>query len=189
MENCAIYSHFLNLEEVLNKLEKEFKKGFVIQTYGDRHNWSKIIITHELDNSIYTFNCQKKLIPSYKLSEPSDNLTKNLLGMYNFFKSIPAQDQEVQDKLLFKISSFNLQIGVKGVPCFTSETKAIIIQIAKILEGMIFSGQNSIFNLNGASNAIFDENGVLVLDTMGRSDVKDLNVVIESKYYLKNKNH
>ena len=184
MEKCTIYSHFLNLQDLFEILEREFTENFEIEITGKSDSWSKITVIDNFGNNIMILNCQKKLIPGYQLSEPIDSITKNLVGMYNFHKKIPAKNSKLKEKLLIKISSFNLQIGVSFFPKYSCKIKFVLIKLTSKLEGMIFSGENSIFNLNGASSGIFDEKGELVLDNLGRSNVTDISVEIESKYYF-----
>lgn len=186
MEYCTIYSHLINNQDVLEILRRNFPVPFFqITIEGTEDNWKSISINNKEDGGQIRFSCRVKKLPGYQLEDPVDKITKNLLGMYNFFKSIPTTNRKIQNKLLYKIASLNVEIGIVGKPSFQKNKlqKKTILEVTRLLDGIIFSGENSIFKLGKAENGLFDKNGYLVLDRLGKSEIEDFEVFIEDKYY------
>ena len=80
-----------------------------------------------------------------------------------------------------------MEIGVVANNGFNADFEEIILTITDVLEGFIFSNNNSIFDAPDANNGIFNENADVILCHSGYSDVKDLEVLIEPQYYTTDK--
>ena len=75
-----------------------------------------------------------------------------------------------------------MEISVVVDNGFNPDFEEIVLTITEILEGFIFSNNNSIFDAPDSNNGIFDENADVILCHSGYSDVKDLEVLIEPQY-------
>ena len=190
MENCSIYSHHIWYEEIVNVITNLSPKG-AVEVIGANDSWESITILGEMNarkvQNKMTLTCRVRETPSFELGDPVDQLTTNLNGMRNYFEAITNGNQQLLKKLIYKISSINMEIGVVANNGFNADFEEIILTITDVLEGFIFSNNNSIFDAPDANNGIFNENADVILCHSGYSDVKDLEVLIEPQYYTTDK--
>jgi hypothetical protein len=185
MENCTIYSHHLYFEKIYDVITSDFSENNNIIISGNRNQWSFISVKNKnpLSTFFFEIKSRKRSIPSYQLEEPVDHFTSNLLGMRNYFKDIETEHLNIKEKLLHKISSVNMEISVTFNPNFRNSMLKILLDITDKTDGVIFSNKNSIFNNIRFLNGIYNKEGNLILSNTGLSNVKDLEVIIEKKYY------
>ncbi len=188
MENCSIYSHHIWFEQIVTTIKKIASEDS-IEILGPIDAWESIIICGKKNplksRNKMTLTCRVREFPSFELGDPVDEITTNLNGMRNYFGSIETDDQLLLKKLLYKISSINMEIGVAVDKGFNEEFEEIVLRITEKLEGFIFSNNNSIFDAPDSDNGIFNEDGDVILCHSGYSDVDDLEVLIEPQYYPK----
>jgi hypothetical protein len=181
MENCSIYSHHIWYEEIVNIVTNMTTEGS-IEIEGENDSWKSITIFGENTQNKMTLTSQIREFPSFELGDPTDQLTTILNGMRNYFGAITSGNQQLLKKLIHKISSINMEISVVVDKGFNDDFEEIVLTITEILEGFIFSNNNSIFDAPDANNGIFNENADVILCHSGYSDVKDLEVLIEPQY-------
>jgi hypothetical protein len=185
MENCSIYSHHIWYEEIVNVVANLTSEAS-IEVIGENDAWESITILGKKNpnkpQNKMTLTCKVREFPSFELGEPVDQITTILNGMRNYFGAITGVDQQLLKKLIYKISSINMEISVVVDNGFNAYFEEIVLTITEILEGFIFSNNNSIFDAPDSNNGIFDENADVILCHSGYSDVKDLEVLIEPQY-------
>lgn len=191
MENCSIYSHHIWHKEILNTILAIVAEERVTIT-GEINSWEKIQIfgkkkSMKSQNKM-TITCRVRDFPSYQLGDPIDEITTNLNGLRNYFGAIQGCDALLLQKLIFKISSINMEISVIADNGFNAEFEAIVLAITEKTKGFIFSKNNSIFDAPDSDSGLFNENADVILCTSGYSDVKDLEVLLEPHYYAEMKN-
>lgn len=190
MENCSIYSHHIWYEEIVNVITNLSPKG-TVEIIGANDAWESIIIfgkinAHKVQNKM-TLTCRVREIPGFELGDPTDQITTNLNGIRNYFGAITVGNQQLLKKLIYKISSINMEISVVADNGFNADFEEIVLTITDILDGFIFSSNNSIFDAPDAKNGIFNENADVILCHSGYSDIEDLEVLIEPQYYTNKK--
>ena len=79
-----------------------------------------------------------------------------------------------------------MEIGVVVDKGFNEQFEEIVLTLTEKLEGFIFSNNNSIFDAPDSDNGLFNHDADVILCSSGYSDVKDLDVQIEEKYYSGN---
>jgi len=188
MENCSIYSHHIWHEDIVNVITNLSPDG-AIEIIGENDAWESITVfgkkyPNKHQNKM-TLTCKVREFPSFELGEPTDQITTILNGMRNYFGAITGGDQQLLKKLIAKISSINMEINVVVDNGFNAEFEEIVLTVTEILEGFIFSNNNSIFDAPDSNNGIFDGNADVILCQSGYSDVQDLEVIIEPHYYNK----
>jgi len=187
MENCSIYSHHIWYQEIVNVITNLSPEGSVAIN-GKSDSWESITVSGEKSpnksQNKMTLTCKVREYPSFKLAESVDPLTTTLNGMRNYFGAITGVDQQLLKKIIAKISSINMEISVVVDKGFNADFEEIVLTIAEILDGFIFSNNNSIFDAPDSNNGIFDGNADVILCNSGYSDVQDLKVLIEPQYKL-----
>jgi hypothetical protein len=98
--------------------------------------------------------------------------TEMINGMYNFYNSIPAKNDNIKNKLLIKITTLNMVIGIGTEKDISQEFYSELLNIAKGLDGIIFWGTRN----------MLDNNGRLILDLDGNSEVEDFIVTAHTSY-------
>lgn len=185
MENCSIYSHHIWYEEIANIVTNLSPEGSV-EIVGANDAWESITILGEMNarktQNKMTLTAQVREFPGFELGDPTDQLTTILNGMRNYFGAITSGNQHLLKKLTHKISSINMEISVVADNGFNADFEEIVLTITEILEGFIFSNNNSIFDAPDANNGIFNENADVILCHSGYSDIKNLEVLIEPQY-------
>ncbi|NLU95653.1 DUF4272 domain-containing protein [Chitinophaga sp. Ak27] len=184
MENCTLYTHETNMQQVLTHLQTHFgEKG--VKITGPAHQWEQLMVTtgktlFRKGNSL-TFTYRQRAIPGYQLEHNDDPVVTNLRGMYGFVQGLPADNSKLKELLLAKIATLNTEIGIVGDPAFTEENKTVILELAQKLDGIFFSGDTTIFKTD--VQGFWDKTGALLLDVNGRSTATALPVNIDAKYF------
>ncbi len=184
MENCTIYSHYLNFEKVVQIVKEKLPKAKV--EFNDGEINKSLVATIKGGffgkNKTLKINYRQRQNPSYKIEEVECGLTQNLAGMANFIQSIPPQNDAVKSKLIHKVLAANCEIPFMAEPEIIPEFKAVLDSIVQELDAFIFAQPSKVFN-NSDSQHFLDKNFDLILDTSGNCGIQDLAVNIESKYY------
>jgi hypothetical protein len=184
MENCAIYSHHLAFDQVAAIVKEQLPKAKIEITPQGEYQ----ILTAQIKGGLLAknkglrINYRQRLNPSYTLEKVECALTENLAGMANFIKGLPAENSEIQSKLIYKVLSLNCEMGLAAEPSFVKELQEVVKRIAAETDAIVFASPNSFFTKSEAQHFL-DKNLDLILDVQGRSEVKDLAIHVESKYY------
>jgi hypothetical protein len=184
MENCTIYSHDLEFERVVQIVKSNLPKANVEYNDGGKQKTLVATIKGGFFGKPKTLkiNYRERENPSYKLEKIECGLTQNLTGMVNFIQKIPAKNEEVRNKFIYKVMSANCEIPFMAEPEIIPEFESILRKIVIELDGFIFAPPNRIFNKsNGQYFA--DKNLNLILDTNGNCEVQDVEVNVNSKYH------
>ncbi len=190
MENCSIYSHHIWYKEIVDSILSLVTEND-LEITGEAEAWTAIVILGKenarKEKNKMTLTCRVRETPNFELGDPVDEITTNLNGMVNYFGAIATPKKVLLEKLIYKISSINMEIGIVAANGFNEIFEEIIFAITEKLEGFIFSNNNSILDAPDSQNGIFNENGDVILSNSGYSDVNDIEVLIETQYYSNQK--
>jgi len=184
MENCTIYSHQLDFEKVVNIVKRELPKAQVDIKDGGKQKALTATIKGGFFGKTKTLkvNYRERTNPSYNLDQVDCPLTQNLAGMINFIQNFPAKDENIKNKLLFKVRSVNCEMPFIAEPEITSEFRKVLLKINAALDAIVFAQPNSVFQ-KSRSNHFTDKNLDLILDQEGNSGLTDLAVNVDAKYH------
>jgi len=184
MENCTIYSHQLDFEKVVNIVKRELPKAQVDIKDGGKQKALTATIKGGFFGKTKTLkvNYRERTNPSYNLDQVDCPLTQNLAGMINFIQNFPAKDENIKNKLLFKVRSVNCEMPFVAEPEITSEFRKVLLKINAALDAIVFAQPNSVFQ-KSRSNHFTDKNLDLILDQEGNSGLTDLAVNVDAKYH------
>jgi len=148
---CTIYSTTVDYNKVREIIEAISSRP--IKIIGDAGKWLEIEVNGK---SKITFSTMERIPGGF------DEFSKLVLGTYSFFQHTKPISIGNKDRTLAAISKCQFAIGVVANPAFDEDEQHfdIIFAIAKVLNGLIFNGSGMI-----------DENGLLVLDGDGNSDL------------------
>lgn len=184
MENCTIYSHFTNYEIIAPIVKKHLPKASV--KHQDL-NGEKILFVESKKGFLgrkfkATIKGRQRLHPSFQLDKVECPLCQNLMGMQNYVTSLPAQDKTIQALLLQKLATLNSEISFMVQPYISEDFEQILQAILQELDGILFTPPTNLFSKSKHQHFLDKEFG-LILDAVGVSEVTELDVVIDSKYY------
>jgi hypothetical protein len=184
MENCVLYSHYLAFDQIADIIKQNIPKVNV-QVSEEGLNKSLVAtIPGGLfgKNKTLTINYRQRLNPSYKLEEIECPLTQNLAGMMGYLQKMPAMDEQIKAKLIYKVAAVNSEMAFMAEPEFTAEMISALKKIMLAFDVFVFAQPNKVFNKsNGQYFA--DKHMNVILDGMGISDVEDLEVNVDAKYH------
>lgn len=184
MENCTIYSHYLNFEKVVEILQQKLPKAKVEFNDGGINKSLIATIKGGFFGKTKTLkiNYRQRKNPSYKLEEIECGLTQNLAGMANFIQSFPTQNEELKNKFIFKVLAANCEMSFMAEPEITSEFKSALHTIIQELDAFIFAQPSKVFNKSNGQHFL-DKNFNLILDQNGNCEIQDIEVNVEAKYH------
>ena len=110
-----------------------------VSVHGPENGWSKIVCQGR--EMTITFNSMRK-------KKPGDEFSKLILSTHNFFRTRVKQQSESKDAVLSRIKRTALVIGVVAEPDLSDEGKACLLDLARLLDGVIFNG-SSMINAEG----------------------------------------
>jgi len=184
MENCTIYSHELEFEKVLQIVKSNLPKAKI--EFNDGGMQKSLVAT--LNGGFFgktktlKINYRERKNPSYKLEQVECGLTQNLAGMVSFIQSLPAKNEKVRNRFLYKVMSANCEIPFIAEPEITSEFELVLSEIVSQLDGFVFAQPNRIFNKANGQHFV-DKNQNLILDANGNCEIQDIEVNVDSKYH------
>lgn len=161
IRNAALYSLNFDLEAVAEALSQVFGvKSVNVQQEG---TYVSVKTGSWLSKSEYRFRIMTSKTEPDKFSE-----MKN--GMYRFFEQVPAEKPKVLEKLLIQITALNMVIGIEADKPFSAAFQQQLYELASKLNAIVLMG----------SRSLMTQEGKLLLDLDGRSEVDDLTVMAHS---------
>jgi hypothetical protein len=184
MENCTIYSHQLQFQDIVTLVKEELPKGKVDYKDGGKQKSLIATIKGGLFSKTKTLkiNYRERENPSYKLDKVECGLTQNLSGMVNFIQSIPASNPELRNKFLYKVMSANCEIPFMAEPVITPEFEKVLKKIINKLDAFVFVQPSKLFGKSNGQHFL-DKELNLIIDTSGKMEVSDVSVVVDAKYH------
>ncbi|MEH0155430.1 DUF4272 domain-containing protein [Limibacter armeniacum] len=184
MEHCTIYSHYLYFDKVIEIVKSSLPNAKVEVNDGDLHKSLVATISGGLfgKNKTLKINSRQRANPSYTINNIECELTQNLAGMANFVQSLPAKNEDIRNKFVYKILSANCEISFMAEPDMLPDFQEILSQITYQLDAFIFAQPSSTFNQSDVQY-FADKELNLILDTEGNCNIEDLEVNVEAKYY------
>lgn len=184
MENCTIYSHSINFDAIEPIIKKHLAKASVKR---QDLNGDKILLITSKKGLLSrkftaTIKGRQRLKPSYQLNRVECPLCQNLMGMQNYVTSLPAQNKEVQSLLLQKIATLNSEISFMVKPYISEDFEQILKAILQQLDGILFTPPTSLFS-KSEHQQFLDKDLGLILDSIGVSELSQLEIAIDAKYY------
>jgi len=184
MENCTLYSHKLDFDKVVEIVKSKLPKAEI--EFDDGGKQKSLVATIKGGffgkNKTLKINYRERTNPSYKLEEIECGLTQNLAGMTNFVQSLPAQNEEVRGKFMYKLMSANCEMPFMTEPSINNEFESILREILVELDGFAFADSSSFFN-KSTSQHFVNKDLDLILDTQGNCEISDLTVSVDAKYH------
>lgn len=184
MENCTIYSHSIDFEAIEPIIKKHLPKASVKRQ--DLNGEKVLLITSKKGffsrKHTVTIRGRMRLKPSYQLNQVDCPVCQNLMGMQNYVTSLPAQNKDIQSLLLEKIATLNSEISFMVQPYISEDFEQILKAILQELDGILFTPPSSLFS-KSEHQQFLDKDFGLILDSIGVSELSQLSVVIDSKYY------
>ncbi len=184
MENCTIYSHQLAFDKIVGLVKQQFPKAKVEVNDGGKQKSLVATIKGGLFSKAkgLTINYRERENPSYKLEQIECGLTQNLAGMANFIQSIPARNEAIRNKFLYKVMSANCEMAFIAEPVISGDLEKLLRQISAQLDVFLFAQPSKLFN-KASGQHFLDKDFQLILDTNGNSQVEDVSVVVDAKYH------
>lgn len=102
--------------------------------------------------------------------------------MVNYIQSLPAQNEEVKNKFLYKVMAANYEMPFIAEPEMTVEIKTVLNKIIQEMDAFIFAPPSAIFNKSDAQHFL-DKNLNLILDATGNCEINDIEVNVDAKYH------
>jgi len=164
MKNAAIYSSIPDLkqlEEIIRTLYKDHK----ITVKPDR-TYIEVI-----QGGLFRKKTRKGFNIMTSQTEPAQ-FSAMIDGMGGFFYQVPAVNKQVQQKVLLKLSTLNMVIGIETEEDISEEFYGELLHIVRLLDGLLFWGGGQL--LNGQ--------GQLLLDADGNSGVEDYMVTAHTSH-------
>lgn len=159
MSGCTIFSHFTDREKVHARMVNLYGAE-AIQLEGSPSDWTRLTITRKK-----LFRTSTLTINAMPDEGPEGELADMVKKMHHVFQSIPAENTEIQKKLLIKISTIRLALGLVSNRRMDDWEEAIF-GAAKDLDALVFWNGQQMLNAKGH----------VILDFKGRVRVSDLEV-------------
>ena len=106
-----------------------------VSVHGPENGWSKIVCQGR--ETTITFNSMRK-------KKPGDEFSKLILSTHNLFRTRVKQQSENKEIVLSRIKRTALAIGIVAEPDLSEEDEDCLLDLARILDGVIFNGSSMI---------------------------------------------
>lgn len=150
---CTIYVNRVDYNKVQEIIEAVSTNP--VEVIGDADKWEQITVRGQ---STLTFAAMERRPHEH------DDFSNLILGTYAYFQNTKTDFEAVKDRMLTSITECQFALGVVGRPAFDEAEKHydIVFAVTEAFGGLIFS-----------STVMLDQNGLLVLDKDGNSDLTD----------------
>ncbi len=184
MDNfCTIYSHELCFDDIVSVVKDTFPKA-AISTSGNGENKNlEVTISAGLLKAKKKFQIlyRERAVPSYNITKIDSDLTKNLSGMIGFVESLSFKTPQLKDLLIQKIHTLNSESPILSNGDLDNELRDLAQKLAQKVDGIIFSPPNTLRKSN--TQLFLNKDLQIIVDLEGNSEVSELAVKINSKYY------
>ena len=183
MENCTIYSHYLNFDKIVELAKSNNPKAKIEFTESGEHKQLTILEKGGLfsKDKVLRISYRQRLNPSYQLQKVECPLTQNLAGMCQFIQSLPASNEQIKQLLIHKVTTLNCEIGIVAEPKLTPSFVSLLSNVAKALDAILFVPPGNAISRSDTQHFL-DADLNLILDTKGHSEVDQISIKVESKY-------
>ncbi|MDO7907778.1 DUF4272 domain-containing protein [Paenibacillus sp. JX-17] len=163
MKNCALYSSTFDLGQVEGMIRSIYPNAKMdVSGNGCR---IQVKSGSWLNRKIKTFNIMtSKTHP--------EEFAAMLKEMENFFRQIPAENPKLHEKVLIKISTLQMVIGIESDSDISDAVRAELLRIIQELDGLML----------WESSELLTPDGTLLLDTQGRMNADDYRVTAPSSF-------
>ncbi|MFK7935204.1 MAG: DUF4272 domain-containing protein [Saprospiraceae bacterium] len=184
MQNATLYSHQLAFDKIVQLVKTQLPKVKVITNENGLHQ----SLTATIKGGFFsktkklTINYRQRQTLDYQLTKVECDLTQNLAGMVNFIQSLPAENEAIRAKLLYKVMATNSEWGVVAEPNITTEFEQLLKAMAQQLNAFLFVNPGTPFTRSSTQHFL-DKHFQLILDMQGSCEVADLDVKVDAKYH------
>lgn len=184
MENCTIYSHYLDVDKIVQIVKTHLPKAELSLQKTDADKIIKATVKGGLfgKDKILTIRHRQRLKPSYQLDKIECPVTQNLSGMVNFIQSIPSQNELVRQKFLVKVMAMNAEMPFVVETGWIPEFETIFKELMQELDAFAFANPSSFFNQSD-TQYFLDKDMKVILDMNGKCQLDDLEVNISTSYF------
>ncbi len=183
---CTLYSHNLGFEKIIEILKNNIPKGNL--TFSELDDFKVVKI--ETKGGLFSsgnklkISYRERIEPSHQISENENcPLNENLKGLYVFATSIPTVNEKVKSLFLQKIQTLNSEFSIIQESGKTENLKDIIKNLSLSFDAIIFVQPSTVISKSDGQHFL-DKNLNLITDQDGNCEIEELNVSIDSKYYV-----
>ncbi|GAA4242885.1 DUF4272 domain-containing protein [Winogradskyella damuponensis] len=182
---CTLYAHQLGFDKIITILKTNIPKGQITFSELDGFKIAEIQTKGGLFSSdhIVKISYRERLQPDYQISDTEHcPLNENLKGLYGFASSLPTTNENIKSLFLRKIQTLNSEFSIFQEKGKTKNLKDIISQLADEFDAIVFAQPQTIISKADGQHFL-DKHLNLIIDLNGHCEIKELKVVIDSKYY------
>lgn len=182
--SATLYSHSANFDLITLEAKKLFPKAEWEYERKNEFTFATLTIKNGLlaPKKQLQIGYRERNQLGYELKEPSCPVSNNLSGMYNLVKSINTTDELIRSKLLAKIETINAEFTITMKNKAEKEFRQLVEHLAGLTGAIVFA-QPRTGMMNSLQQAWLDKDLNLILDMEGNSNVDDLEVKIESRFF------
>ena len=179
MENCTVYSHYLEFDKVTELAKSRNPKTKIELKDSGEHKQLIILEKGGLfsKDKLLRISYRQRLNPSYQLQRVECPLTQNLAGMCQYIQSLPTSSEQIKQLLIHKVTTLNCEMGIVAEPKLIPSFVSIIADIAKALDAILFVPPGIAISQSDTQHFL-DADFNLIIDTKGDSAVDQLSIKV-----------
>lgn len=184
MENYSIYTHSVDLDGILSKVNGAFPKAAVAVSKQD----DLTIIAVTIKGGLFTkkqtlvLKYRQRLFPSYHLHDVNCGVSNQFMGMYNFVYGLPAVNEETKELLLKKIETLNSEIAFVVEPSLSPAMQHLLLELTIFLKAIVFI-QPGMTLAQSSVQHFADSAFQLLLDVEGNTGNGKVDLTISSRFF------
>ena len=184
MDNCSIYSHQADVDKVAAILRRVLPKAKITEQGLAPNKTLRAVLKEGFFSKAKTLslNYRQRENPSYTLREVEDDMTQNLAGMVNFIQSLPADNEVLRSKFVFKVMATNSEIGFIAEPGYNEDFEAVLKALVQELDAFVFVQPGPLFSASEVQY-FADKDFNLIMDTAGTCGNQDIDVQVDAIYH------
>lgn len=182
---CTLYSHRIGFDDIVKLLQRKHAKA--VFTFSEQDDFR--IVEMDTKGGIFSsagklkIAYRERLKPSYQLSQ-ADNcpLSLNLKGLYQMISRLEMRNQKIKGLFLQKITTINTEFSVIQEEGKTKDLPYLIQHLAEEFDAFLFVFPGTPISRAAGQHFLSKDFG-FINDGQGNSEVEDLEVRIDTKYF------
>ena len=183
---CSVYTHQISLEYLKELLPQTFPKADIV-TYEQKDSKAiSVTLKAGLFSGARKFVLEysQRLAPSVSMDEVSSSFSKKLLDIKDSIGVVHTDNYRVKDQLLQKFNTVNSEVSIYSPLSLRKKLSPIIKKMAAQLDGIVKMEPLTPLSQTYGKHFL-DSNMNLILDKNGRTEIKNLGIVVQAEFFNK----
>jgi len=172
---CTFYSSQIGFDRILTLIREVYPKSDIATSSDEESRIAIIDLKGVLLMPGKKFRISYRQLNGDGEGADDNGLKNNLNGLYNYVRSLPAQNQQVKDLLLKKILTVKSEFSIIGERGKIRDIELLVRPLAQDFDAVLFTQPGTAISASHHQHFL-DKDLNLLIDPEGNCDIESLDV-------------